>query len=192
MPTNITSETMRSDKPAVERVSIRPFLCLCALVTIVFLSVWAVYSNILFQATTNRLNQYRYCLNIREMNVLPRRNESTYNPTGPHAFGEWLLDFPQLEVRWSFVDALDDSIQVGSIGLRGPLSFKHPEVAPVILAMGTEKNKRKEKYVGRETIDGKLALRIIEHPESYYVSFEDSNGRELIRDSLGSMCRSHE
>lgn len=193
-----TSKEMEKEKKRTELyrppgAALRPCLQITAVFAIVAIIAWTIYSNVLWAMTQNRLDYHRFCIDANEHRILPSRYPVFITPA-PISYGYFAIDFSQREARWKLHDVITIApvnISVSSIDLRGPLNHANPYVAEVALAMGTMKDHRGHSFQGVEDVDGRLATDILNHPYSYYVSFADSNGKEIARDSLDKTCYSN-
>jgi len=180
---------MSSERRIIEpsKVTIKPCLQIAILFVGIVFAFLVVYLYVGWGIVTNRLDYRKKCIEANEFKVLPFRPLNEILSPAPFAHGYMAIDLSQLEVRWR-LEYILYNITLGSIDLRGPLTYKHPTVAESVLAMGLQKNKRGHHFEGIEDINGKLANDIVERPDSYYVSFQDTTGREIMRDSLSKDC----
>lgn len=171
------------------RVQLHPCVSITLLVFSVIFFITLIYTIVSVKSLRNRADYYRYCIVALERNVLPLRNSSELLEPAPISYGYWSLDYGQLEVRWGLADAIQSTVpNLASITVRGPLDHAQPYVGEVAFAMGLQKDKKGRHFEGVEDITGDLADDIIDEPYNYYVSFEDSTGREVARDSLSKEC----
>ena len=170
-----------------ENGSMRGCCILTLLVTLVIVVLSLIILGVMWFTTYDRLNVYRYTITATEHRVLPYVNDSALIDPPPRVIGEVDLDYVQFELRWRFLDALGDGLPapLASIDIRGPLSTKHSEVAPVIIGLGL--GKKHGYFAGIIDIEGELATQIVRRANLYYVSFSDTNGREIARDNMDKM-----
>lgn len=163
------------------------------LATLAGLIIFSILLGVMWLTTSNRMNYHRFSVMATEARVRPPVADNDLLEPASYAFGEFNIDYTQLEVRWKLYDVLGKVAPDGplpapleSIDIHGPLSQSHVDNAPTVLALGIGKDSR-GRFSGRIEIEGDLATDILRRSYLYYISFTLEGGREVARDSLDKM-----
>lgn len=163
---------------------------------IVFCTVLCFMTTLLFARVVYRLAfsdprdaQLRRCFaidmlehRVPDWQVPPHREMGgeLHHERPPVSFGKLCFDRQQLVVDWKFDQSFTRLYTVKDLLLRGPLANSTAKVAPSVLALSTQRNK-KNQFHGSTIVDRHLMQTILQHPKRYYVSLEavDEHGGDL-------------
>ena len=159
-------------------------------VTVAFIAVLAL---VVLVRMLNASSEVRRCVYVRRFSVSPTTPALPPGATHePSAFGYLYTDTQQLFVRWRIADDYTAAnVPITDILLRGPLTPTEPDVAPVLLALGTERNALTQYFVGNATAELAQLGAIQNDPSAFYVAFYTDIGgseHEIGRDYLNKVC----
>jgi len=161
------------------------------------LSVTAVSLGVFFAIALLRIfnsaSETRRCLDVRRFNVRPDTPAIQPPPSSePSAFGYFYTNTRQRFIRWRLADDYTAlGVDITDINLHGPLTPTEPDVAPVVLDMGTGRNDASHYFRGNATASPRLLVELGNDPGSYYVAFYtglNTARREIGRDYLNKIC----
>lgn len=143
------------------------FTVLCFMTTLLFVRV--AYALLFADARESQI-QRCFAVDMLEHRV-PDWHAPPHSERPPISFGKLCFDRRQLVVEWKFDQSFTRVYAVKDLVLRGPLANSTAKVAPTVLALSTQRNKRNQFY-GSTIVDRHLLQAILQHPKRYYVSLE--------------------